>query len=135
VRSIACGWTSFRANLGRILCRTSFRANLGRILGILNTEALNVLGCLSDCDALIAELAICVSDCQNTAIGEVTGGGELSEDCLGCYGATVACSAGNCAFSGCADPSSEACINCQCEFNCTQDFDACSGLPGTGECG
>ncbi|MGB9338576.1 MAG: hypothetical protein WCB63_05045, partial [Polyangiales bacterium] len=37
------------------------------------------------------------------------GSGELSSDCEGCCGATVACSAGNCAFMGCVDPSSQHC--------------------------
>jgi hypothetical protein len=99
-----------------------------------NTEALNVIGCLSNCEGLIDELAVCVADCQRSAIAEVTEGGELSSDCEGCYGATVACSAGNCAFMGCVDPSSQACIDCQCRFNCSQDFDSCSGLPSTGDC-
>ncbi len=99
-----------------------------------NTEALAVLGCFSDCEGLIAELGACVAGCQRTAIAEATEGGELSRECEGCYGATVACSAGNCAFMGCVDPSSQDCIDCQCRFNCSQDFDTCSGLPSTGDC-
>ena len=99
-----------------------------------NTEALNVIGCISDCDDEIAALAACVESCQRDAIAEATGGGELSSDCESCYGATVACSAAFCAFMGCADPSSQACIDCQCRFNCSQDFDECSGLPSTGDC-
>jgi hypothetical protein len=110
-------------------------SNSTPVLEGCGTEALNVLGCLSDCEGVISELAACVSVCQNTAISEVTGGGELSEDCLGCYGTTVSCGAANCAFMGCATPSSQECIDCQCRFNCTQGFDACSGLPPTGECG
>jgi len=39
-----------------------------------------------------------------------------------------------CAFMGCADPSSQECTDCQGRFNCSQDFDTCSGLPSTGDC-
>lgn len=99
-----------------------------------NDEAGAVLGCFADCEGLIAELGACVAECQRSAIAEATGGGELSSECEACYGDTVACSAGNCAFMGCIDPSSQDCIDCQCRFNCSQDFDTCSGLPSTGDC-
>lgn len=96
-------------------------------------QAIAVLACMSDCDGIIAELATCVEECQDDAINEVTGM-SLSADCQVCYGATVACGAAFCAFMGCADPASQACIDCQCRFNCSQDFDTCSGLPSTGDC-
>jgi hypothetical protein len=96
-------------------------------------EAIAVLACMSNCDEIIAGLATCVEECQNDAINEVTGM-SLSADCQVCYGATVACGAAFCAFMGCADPASQACIDCQCRFNCSQDFDTCSGLPSTGDC-
>jgi hypothetical protein len=96
-------------------------------------EAIAVLGCATDCEGVVDDLATCVAECQDGGINEVTGAG-LTEACQGCYGATVACGAANCAFMGCADPSSQACIDCQCRFNCTQGFDACSGLPPDGSC-
>ena len=99
-------------------------------------EAQAVLGCAATgCPAATVQaLTTCVVDCTQAIIEEVTGS-ELTEDCAGCYGASVACSAALCATSGCANPTSPGCIQCRCENDCTPGFDRCSGLPPSGDCG
>lgn len=98
-------------------------------------EAQAVLFCASaGCPPeTVAELTVCVVACQDAIIVEVTGE-SLSEGCSACYGESVACSAANCASSGCSNPNSPMCIECRCLEDCTPGFDRCSGLPSTGDC-
>lgn len=98
-------------------------------------EAQAVLICAaSGCpQETVDALALCVVNCTQTLIDEVTGA-MLSTDCAACYGESVACSASNCATAGCTNPNSTSCIQCRCDFDCTPGFDRCSGLPPSGDC-
>jgi len=81
----------------------------------------------------IADLTNCVGACAQDTIESITGS-RLSDDCGDCYSESVACSAANCATSGCSNPSSTPCIECRCVEGCTPGFDTCSGLEATGDC-
>jgi hypothetical protein len=54
----------------------------------------------------------------------------LSDACLGCYSASVACTLQNCLASCSVDATSAACISCQTTNGCLSTFFTCSGLPG-----
>jgi hypothetical protein len=84
-------------------------------------------------DATIQALTDCVVACQQTVIESATGQ-TLSQECTNCYGASVTCSAVNCASAGCTVPDSASCVACRCESDCTPGFDRCSGLPSEGTC-
>ena len=89
----------------------------------------------SNCDdETIQALTDCVVDCQQTVI-EADTGSTLSQECNDCYGASVTCSAVNCATAGCTVPDSPTCVACRCAEDCTPGFDRCSGLPSQGTCG
>jgi hypothetical protein len=92
-----------------------------------------VLGCAPNCpDATINALGDCVVGCMQGIIADITGT-MLTGDCGACYGASVACSAANCA-AFCSNPNAPACVTCRCDNNCTPGFDDCSGLPPSGDC-
>ena len=79
-------------------------------------------------------LAACVVQCT------VDQGVDLSDECLACYGDTVACGAAFCAPECAGGTDLPACVDCRCGNNdnntsCFGDFDACSGLPSSGSCG
>lgn len=76
-------------------------------------------------------LADCVEDCTQDTISEITGGSVLSDDCIGCYGATVSCGAAECAVECVADATAAICVNCRCDNGCTPNFETCSGIPST----
>ncbi|MEM8606610.1 MAG: hypothetical protein AAGF92_05870 [Myxococcota bacterium] len=75
-----------------------------------------------------AALAACVEDCI------LEQGIDLSSGCLSCYGDTVSCTTAFCIGPCAASTSAPGCIQCQCDNNCFQDFDVCSGLPSGNEC-
>jgi hypothetical protein len=54
----------------------------------------------------------------------------LSDGCLGCYSASVACTLQNCLGSCSVDANSPACLTCQTTYGCLSTFFTCSGLPG-----
>lgn len=97
-------------------------------------EAGVVLGCFPNCPADVIEAAAeCVAVCTNSAIEEITGT-SLSDECVACTGATVACGAAFCTNVCINDSNAPACIDCRCANNCIQSFDECSGLPSDNEC-
>lgn len=98
-----------------------------------SNEALAVLACGAACPpATLNALTVCVEGCQQDAIDTITGS-MLTEGCEACYGASVSCSAANCA-TFCANPNAPACVECRCVEDCTPGFDRCSGLPASGAC-
>jgi len=97
-------------------------------------QAAAVIGCFPNCPpATIQAAADCVADCTQTATAEIAPPG-LSDECVACTGATVACGAAFCTNLCVADTNDPACIACRCENNCIQAFDTCSGLPSDGDC-
>jgi hypothetical protein len=97
-------------------------------------EASTVLGCFPSCPAdVIQSAAACVADCLQTATAEVAPPG-LSDECVACTGATVACGAAFCTNVCISDTNDPACIACRCDNDCTPAFDTCSGLPSDGDC-
>jgi hypothetical protein len=54
----------------------------------------------------------------------------LSDGCLGCYSASVACTLQNCLMECATAATSKACTDCQTAKGCLPAFFACSGLPG-----
>ena len=93
-----------------------------------------VIGCFPNCPAgTIQAAADCVADCTQIATIEASPPG-LSDECVACTGDTVACGAAFCTNLCVSDTNAPACIDCRCDNNCIQDFDACSGLPSDGEC-
>jgi hypothetical protein len=81
----------------------------------------------------IDALANCVATCTQDSTVALSPPG-LSDDCVSCTGDTVACGAANCVAECSGDTNAPACIQCRCDNNCIQEFDACSGLPSGGEC-
>ncbi len=98
-------------------------------------EASAVLTCFpAGCpQETIDALADCVASCVQDATAEATGTA-LSDECVACTGDTVACGAAFCTTACVADTNAPQCIDCRCDNNCIQEFDACSGLPSGGEC-
>jgi hypothetical protein len=82
---------------------------------------------------MIQDLSDCVGACTQNTIEDITGS-RLSDGCGACYSESVACSAAECATSGCSNPTSTECVTCRCVEGCTPGFDVCSGLPSTGVC-
>lgn len=94
-----------------------------------------VINCFPNCpDETIQAAADCVADCTQTATIEASPPG-LSDECVACTGDTVACGAAFCTRLCVSDTNAPECIECRCDNNCIQEFDACSGLPSGGECG
>ena len=92
-------------------------------------EAFAVVSCFPNCEPSVTlALADCVAQCTQDATG-------LSEECVACTGETVACGAAFCTSQCVADTNAQVCIDCRCENGCTPDFDVCSGLPSSGDCG
>jgi hypothetical protein len=56
----------------------------------------------------------------------------LTDGCLGCYSASVACTLQNCLAACSIDANSMACVMCQTTNGCLSTFFTCSGLPGGG---
>jgi hypothetical protein len=97
-------------------------------------EAAAVLGCFPNCPPETTKAAAdCVADCTQTATAEVAPPG-LSDECVACTGATVACGAAFCTDKCVSDTNAPACIECRCVNGCTPAFDTCSGLPSDGDC-
>jgi hypothetical protein len=97
------------------------------------TETLNVVACFPSCPpATVDALATCVEGCIQDTISTITGS-TLTEDCITCYGATVACGAAFCTDLCVVDTTSPECIGCRCTMGgtngCTPDFVDCSGIP------
>lgn len=98
-------------------------------------EAQAVLACPRDCPPeTIQALSECVAGCVQDVVERITGS-TLSEECVDCYGAEAPCTVANCANWCITDPSSPACIQCRCVLDCTPEFERCSGLPPSGDCG
>jgi hypothetical protein len=81
----------------------------------------------------VQDLIDCVGDCTQNTIESITDS-RLTDACGACYSESVACSAEQCATSGCSSPTSTPCVRCRCEKGCTPGFDVCSGLPPSGAC-
>jgi hypothetical protein len=92
-------------------------------------QAFAVVSCFPSCDQpTIDALATCVAMCTQDATG-------LSTECMACTGATVACGAAFCTSQCVSDTNAPICIECRCDNGCTPDFDECTGLPSSGDCG
>jgi hypothetical protein len=83
----------------------------------------------------VTNMANCVVDCT------VEQGVDLSQQCLDCYGDTVACGAAFCATPCSEGTDTEGCLVCRCGgglstsgVNCVVDFDTCSGLEPNTTC-
>jgi hypothetical protein len=83
----------------------------------------------------VTNMANCVVDCT------VEQGVDLSQQCLDCYGDTVACGAAFCATPCSEGTDTEGCLVCRCGgglstsgVNCIEEFDDCSGLPPATTC-
>jgi hypothetical protein len=100
------------------------------VLAGCGTEAGNVVACFSGgCDQpTIDALATCVAMCTQDATG-------LSDECMACTGDTVACGAAFCTSQCVSDTEATICVDCRCNNGCTPDFDECTGLPSSGDCG
>ena len=96
---------------------------------IVGDQAFAVVSCFPSCDQpTIDALATCVAMCTQDATG-------LSTECMACTGATVACGAAFCTSQCVSDTNAPICIECRCDNGCTPDFDECTGLPSSGDCG
>jgi hypothetical protein len=101
------------------------------------TETLAVVGCFPDCpEPTVTALANCVRDCTQATTAGITAQtcpddppGGLSDECVECTGATVACGAAFCTRQCVADTTAAICIDCRCQSNCTPEFVICSGIP------
>jgi hypothetical protein len=94
-------------------------------------QTLDVVACFPNCpQPTIDALATCVEECTAGTIEEITGS-TLSEACVECYGATVACGAAFCTGQCVADTTAQICIDCRCDNDCTPNFVICSGIPST----
>ena len=93
------------------------------------TETLNVVACFPDCPPdTVDALSDCVVACTQETTAELCPPG-LSDDCVDCTGATVACGAAFCTRQCVADTTAQMCIDCRCNNNCTPEFVICSGIP------
>jgi len=100
-------------------------------------ETLDVVACFPNCDdATVDALSTCVRDCTQDTTAEITAQtcpddppGGLSDECVECTGATVACGAAFCTQQCVADTTAAICIDCRCDSGCTPDFVVCSGIP------
>jgi hypothetical protein len=92
-------------------------------------EAFAVVSCFPNCEPPVTQaLADCVAQCTQDATG-------LSDECMACTGDTVACGAAFCTSQCVSDTNAPICIECRCDNGCTPEFDVCSGLPSSGDCG
>jgi hypothetical protein len=92
-------------------------------------ETLDVVACFPTCpDATVQALADCVRDCTQDTTAELCPPG-LTDDCVECTGATVACGAAFCTNACVADTTAQGCIDCRCDNGCTPEFVVCSGIP------
>ena len=97
-------------------------------------EARSVVACFPNCeDATIQALAACDAQCVQDGTAEASPPG-LSDECVGCTGATVACGAAFCTAQCVRDTNAQECIDCRCDNGCTPAFDVCTGLPSSGDC-
>jgi len=93
------------------------------------TETLNVVACFPDCpQPTVDALSDCVVACTQETTAELCPPG-LTDDCVDCTGATVACGAAFCTRQCVADTTAQMCIDCRCNNNCTPEFVICSGIP------
>ena len=69
----------------------------------------------------------CVPACIQDALA--SGSQPLSEDCLGCYTADIACAKAHCLIICGVMPTSAECLTCRTDNGCVETFYACSGLP------
>jgi hypothetical protein len=108
--------------------------NLPSSVNTCEAQAGAVILCNPNCpQATIDALADCVATCTQDSTVALSPPG-LSDDCVSCTGDTVACGAASCVAECSGDTNAPACIECRCDNNCIQEFDACSGLPSGGEC-
>ena len=92
-------------------------------------ETLEVVACFPDCpQPTVDALSDCVVACTQETTADLCPPG-LSDDCVDCTGATVACGAAFCTRQCVADTTAAMCIDCRCDNNCTPDFVICSGIP------
>ena len=92
-------------------------------------EVAAVIRCFPNCSPdVIAALDQCVADCTDGATG-------LSTECAGCYGEWAGCGAEVCVPECAGGGMQPQCIDCLFYAGCTGRFDACSGLPGSTDCG
>ena len=104
-------------------------------VGGCGSETIQVVACFPNCpEATITTLAVCVEECIQGTIDTITGGGQLSDECIACYGATVACGAAFCTDRCAIDTTAPDCIDCRCTLGgdglgCTPEFVECSGIP------
>jgi len=98
-----------------------------------SAELGGVLGCFPNCPPeTIDALASCIRDCVQDTTADLCPPG-LSDDCVDCTGASVACGSAFCTTECFADPTAPICIDCRCQNNCTSNFVTCSGIPSN-EC-
>ena len=110
--------------------RDSVPVNLG-----CPAEAQAALACSRDCPPeTLQALSDCVVDCVQDVVERATGN-TLSDECIECYGVEASCSVVSCALYRCIFETSPACIQCRCSNECTTDFEQCSGVPPSGDCG
>ena len=83
-------------------------------------------GCLN-----MADEQQCIADCIQSALTDAHSA-ELSDACLTCYGADVACAKENCLAACGLNPTSQTCATCRAEKGCADAFYECSGLPDPG---
>jgi hypothetical protein len=96
-------------------------------------EVAQVIACFPNCpEETVQTLADCVTDCTQDTTTELCPPG-LSNDCVECTGASVACSWALCVQYCVSDSTAPICIDCRCDNHCTQNFTMCSGIPSN-EC-
>lgn len=108
----------------RIEPPTGCQSETAIIIGMLPTPGQEAIDNLATCDVM----------CLSSTVVDLSGGDDLTEECLDCYGETVACGAAWCTGPCAADTSSPGCIACRCgdntaSVNCIREFDLCSGIP------
>ncbi|HET7545137.1 MAG TPA: hypothetical protein VFK05_34970 [Polyangiaceae bacterium] len=83
-------------------------------------------GCLGmGNDAQQAEcIAVCINDALTHAKAQ-----PLSEDCMNCYIADIACARDKCLTPCAVNPAGAECAACRVEKGCVEAFYDCSGLP------
>jgi hypothetical protein len=92
-------------------------------------QTLDVVACFPNCpQETVDALSTCVRDCTQDTTADLCPPG-LSDECVECTGATVACGAAFCTKQCVADTTAQICIDCRCQSNCTPQFVICSGIP------
>jgi hypothetical protein len=88
-----------------------------------------VIACFPNCPPeTVDALADCVAGCTQDTTADLCPPG-LSDDCVGCTGASEACGAAFCIAQCVSDAMAPGCIDCRCNNNCTPMFEVCSGIP------